>query len=171
MLVAGYVGLGSNLGDREGHLRAGILGMIRRGLPPGAASSLWETEPVGTAEPGWFLNMVVRVDTELSPEEVLLRLLEIEAAVGRFRTFRNAPRVLDLDLLLLGDHRREEAALVLPHPRMWERRFVLAPLEEIAPDLVDPAGGRSVREALDALRDPHVVRRVGALALPGRRPV
>jgi 2-amino-4-hydroxy-6-hydroxymethyldihydropteridine diphosphokinase len=171
MRVAGYVGLGSNLGEREAHLRAGFAGMIRRGLSPEAISSVWETEAVGTSEPAWFLNMVARIGTGLTPEDVLERLLEVEAEAGRVRTFRNAPRVLDLDLLLLGGHRREGESLVLPHPRMWERRFVLAPLEEIAPGLVHPASGRTVREALAALSDPHAVRKVGALALPGWRPV
>jgi 2-amino-4-hydroxy-6-hydroxymethyldihydropteridine diphosphokinase len=167
----GYVGLGSNLGDREVHLRAGVAGMARRGLRPEALSSVWETEAVGTEDPARFLNMVVRIGTPMSPEEVLERLLDVEAEAGRVRTVRNAPRVLDLDLLLLGDHRREEAGLFLPHPRMWERRFVLAPLEEIAPGLVNPASGRTVKEELAALPDPHGVRKVGTLALPGARPV
>jgi 2-amino-4-hydroxy-6-hydroxymethyldihydropteridine diphosphokinase len=171
VVVDGYIGLGSNLGDREAHLRAGIAGMIRRGLAPVALSSIWETQPVGTREPDWFLNMVALVRTPMTPEEVLERLLRIEAEVGRVRTVRNAPRVLDLDLLLLGSHRRDRAELTLPHPRMWERRFVLAPLEEVAPDLVNPRSGRTVREELAALPDTHSVRKAGELALPERRPV
>ena len=171
MAVEGYVGLGSNLGDREVYLRAGIEGLARRGLVPHALSSVWETQPVDTGEPLWFLNMAVRVATGLSPEEVLDRLLEVEAEAGRVRTSRNAPRVLDLDLLMLGNFRRDGGRLVLPHPRMWERRFVLAPLDEIAPGLVNPCSGRTVREELAALPDPHAVRKVGTLALPGARPV
>jgi 2-amino-4-hydroxy-6-hydroxymethyldihydropteridine diphosphokinase len=170
-MADGYVGIGSNLGDRDAHLRAGLLGMARRGLHPAALSSVWETEAVSTGEPGWFLNMVARIETFWPPEEVLARLLDVEADEGRVRTFRNAPRVLDLDLLLLGDHRRDGEGLVLPHPRMWERRFVLAPLEEIAPGLVNPSSGRTVREELLALPDSHAVRKVGTLALPGARPV
>ena len=171
MSAVGFIALGTNLGDREAHLRAGIEGISRRGLAPDAVSSVWETQPVDMEETGWFLNMVARVVTGLSPEEVLLRLLDVEREVGRVRTTRNAPRILDLDLLLLGDHRRDGAGLVLPHPRMEERRFVLAPLDELAPELVLPGAARTVREALEALRDPHVVRRVGALALPGARPL
>ncbi len=171
MGVEGYVGLGSNLGDREGYLRAGVLGLAPRGLAVLALSSVWETEAVDTDEPLPCLNMVARVGTDLPPEAVLDRLLEIEAAAGRVRASRNAPRVLDLDLLLLGDLRCAGPKLVLPHPRMWERRFVLAPLAEIAPGLVEPASGRSVGELLESLADPHAVRRLGPLALPGAPPV
>ena len=171
MVVEGYVGLGSNLGDREAYLRAGIAGIARKGIALLALSSVWETQPVDTEEPSWFLNMAARIGTDLPPEDVLERLLEVEADAGRVRTARNAPRVLDLDLLLLGDCRRHGPRLVLPHPRMWERRFVLAPLAEIAPGLVDPGSGRTVLEALASLPDPHAVRRVGTLALPGSRPV
>ena len=171
MEADGYIALGSNLGDREANLRAGLLGMSRLGLPQVALSSVWATEPVDSPEPLWFLNMVAGVRTPLFPEEVLERLLEIEAGVGRVRSVRNAPRLLDLDLLLLGGERREGPGLLLPHPRMWERRFVLAPLDEIAPRLSNPATGRTVREELGALRGSHAVRRVGALALPGARPL
>jgi 2-amino-4-hydroxy-6-hydroxymethyldihydropteridine diphosphokinase len=167
----GYIGLGSNLGEREAYLRAGLDGIARRGIVPAALSSVWETEPVGTGEPQWFLNMVARVRTSMSPEDVLRVLLTVEAEAGRVRSERNAPRVLDLDLLLLGAHRREGQRLTVPHPRMWERRFVLAPLEELAPDLRNPATGRTVSEELAALADPHTVRRAGTLALSRRRPV
>src|SRR5262245_65350723 len=104
--MTGYVALGSNVGDRDEHLRAGILAMHAAGLKVTAASSVWETEPVGGAGPSWFLNMVVRVETDLTPEAALDTLLAIERARGRRRTRPNAPRELDLDLLLLGDERR-----------------------------------------------------------------
>ncbi|HEX4823865.1 MAG TPA: 2-amino-4-hydroxy-6-hydroxymethyldihydropteridine diphosphokinase [Candidatus Polarisedimenticolaceae bacterium] len=162
--MTGYVALGSNVGDRDAHLRAGILAMHAAGLRVTAASSVWETEPVGGAGPAWFLNMVVRVETELPPEGALDALLAIEAARGRRRSVRNAPRELDLDLLLLGDERRASPELTLPHPRMGERAFVLEPLAEIAPDLV--VGARTVAGALAGLHDPHAVRRRGPLALP-----
>jgi 2-amino-4-hydroxy-6-hydroxymethyldihydropteridine diphosphokinase len=165
--VTGFVALGSNVGDRDAHLRAGILAMHAAGLRVTAASSVWETEPVGGAGPEWFLNMVVRVETDLSPEAALDALLAIERARGRRRSRPNAPRELDLDLLLLGDQRRASPALTLPHPRMTERAFVLAPLAEIAPDLVlDAASARTVAEARAGLDDPHAVRRRGPLALP-----
>jgi 2-amino-4-hydroxy-6-hydroxymethyldihydropteridine diphosphokinase len=157
--VTGYVALGANLGNREANLRAGMSGMAAVGLGPTHRSSIWETEPVGTRGPRWFLNMVVRIRTSRSPIEVLEALLEIERRVGRTRSgVRNAPRVLDLDLLTLGDARVESTRLTLPHPRMWERRFVLAPLAEIAPGLRDPATGRTVQESLERLGDGHAAR-------------
>ncbi len=171
MGVEGYIGLGSNLGDREAFLAVGVAGIARKGLAVLALSSVWETRPVDTEEPRWFLNMVARIATDLSPEDVLDRLLEVEAEAGRVRTSRNAPRVLDLDLLLLGSFRRHGPRLVLPHPRMWERRFVLAPLAELAPDLVRPDTGRTVLEELAALPDPDAARSVGTLALPGSSPL
>ncbi|HEX5044773.1 MAG TPA: 2-amino-4-hydroxy-6-hydroxymethyldihydropteridine diphosphokinase [Candidatus Polarisedimenticolaceae bacterium] len=164
--VRGYVALGSNLGDREGSLRAGLLGMRRRGLPARALSSVWETEPVDSPEPLWFLNMVAEVETGLSPRHVLDLLLEVEREVGRVRSVRNAPRALDLDLLLLGDLEVEEEGLILPHPRMWARRFVLAPLHELAPELRDPRSGRTVAEALAALPPEPAARPRGPLYTP-----
>ena len=164
--MTGYIALGSNVGDRDAHLRAGILAMHAAGLRLTALSHVWETEPVGDAGPAWFLNMVARVETELSPEQALDALLRIESVQGRRRTRPDAPRELDLDLLLLGDERRSSPALTLPHPRMGQRGFVLAPLAEVAPDLVLPAEGRTVREALAALHDPHAIRARGPLALP-----
>jgi 2-amino-4-hydroxy-6-hydroxymethyldihydropteridine diphosphokinase len=168
----GYVALGSNLGDREASLRAGLRGMAAEGLAVEAWSSVWETEPVDSPVPLWFLNMVARIRTARGPFEVLDLLQEIERRVGGVRTARrNAPRVLDLDLLLLGEHRIDEPRLQLPHPRMWERRFVLEPLAELAPELCDPRTGRSVLETRDALGDRFEVHRLGVLAAPLGRPV
>jgi 2-amino-4-hydroxy-6-hydroxymethyldihydropteridine diphosphokinase len=160
--MLGYVGLGSNLGDREEHLRAGVLAMARGGLSPVALSSLWETEPVDGAGPGWFLNMVARIDTPLSPEDVLDVLMAAERERGRVRRQPNAPRELDLDLLMLGGLRRSTPALTLPHPRLETRRFVLAPLAELAPEF---------ESRLAALHDRHEVRWAGKLALPETLPV
>ncbi len=163
-----YIGLGSNLGDREASLRAGLGGLTRRRLALEAVSSIWETEPVGLAKgAAWFLNMAARIETAHGPLEVLDALHEIEREAGRERHARHAPRVLDLDLLLLGDLVLDHPRLTLPHPRMWERRFVLAPLAEIASDLRDPLTRVTIAEALERLQDPHRVRRVGPIALPG----
>lgn len=160
--MVGYVGLGSNVGDREAHLRAGLLAMARGGVLPTAVSSLWETEPVEGAGPNWFLNMAARVSTDLPPEEVLAVLLAVERERGRVRARRNAPRELDLDLLTLDRLTRRSPELTLPHPRLWSRRFVLAPLAELSPEFAD---------GLDALDDPHAVRLIGKLALPETLPV
>ena len=160
--MLGYVGLGSNLGDREGHLRAGLVAMDAGGVRPVALSSLWETEPVDGAGPAWFLNMVARVETNLVPEDVLRVLLDAERRRGRVRLRPNAPRELDLDLLALGDVRCHTPELTLPHPRLGSRRFVLAPLAELAPEY---------ETALAALDDRHGVRKLGKLALPETLPV
>ena len=160
--MLGYIGLGSNIGDREEHLRAGLLAMARGGVFPVAVSSLWETEPVDGAGPDWFLNMVARVSTDLSPDAILGVLLSGERERGRERRSPNAPRELDLDLLLLGDVKVDTPDLTVPHPRLWSRRFVLAPLAEIASEF---AG------ALLALDDPHEARKLGKLALPETLPV
>jgi 2-amino-4-hydroxy-6-hydroxymethyldihydropteridine diphosphokinase len=169
--VVGYVGVGSNLGARRAHLRAGVEGIVRAGIPVTALSSVWETEPVDGAGPGLFLNLVARVETDRTPEEVLAVLLAVECERGRVRSGSMAPRKLDLDLLLLGELRRDGPDLVLPHPRMWSRRFVLAPLCELAPDLVRQASGRTVARELSDLDDPHGVRRVGPLYTSESPPV
>ncbi|MDX1387863.1 MAG: 2-amino-4-hydroxy-6-hydroxymethyldihydropteridine diphosphokinase [Acidobacteriota bacterium] len=165
--MEGYVALGSSLGDREAHLRAGLAGMTREGIRPTAVSSVWETEPVDSGSPDAFLNMVVRVQTDREPIEILERLLEIERREDRVRGRRNAPRTLDLDLLLLGDVELDDPRLVLPHPRMWERAFVLAPLAELAPVLRNPNTGLTVRETLQKIGERPWVR----LAAPATPPL
>ena len=123
-------------------------------------------QPVGSDEPLVFLNMVARVRTDHPPLTVLERLLEIERVTGRVRGRRNEPRVLDLDLLLLGDLHVRNSRLVLPHPRMWNRRFVLAPLEELAPDLRNPATLMTVSETLHSLDERPWARLAAPVAGP-----
>lgn len=169
--MQGYIALGSNLGDRLASLQAGLEGISRRGIAVRAVSSAWETEPVGTREPLWFLNAAARIETGLPPEQLLAILLEVERAQGRVRGERNAPRPLDLDLLDLGGLVRSGGALDLPHPRLWERAFVLAPLAEIDAELREPGTGRSPAQALAAMADPSFVTAVARLALPNDGPV
>jgi 2-amino-4-hydroxy-6-hydroxymethyldihydropteridine diphosphokinase len=159
-----YVALGSNLGELGQNLHAGLEGLLRSGLIPEAVSSVWETEPVDTPFPLWFWNMAVLVRSDRPPGELLDLLLEIERANGRHRSVRNAPRTLDLDLLMVGQLTIDEGRIRLPHPRMWERRFVLEPLAEIAPELRNPVSGRTVREECLSIRDRGEVRRLGDLA-------
>jgi 2-amino-4-hydroxy-6-hydroxymethyldihydropteridine diphosphokinase len=147
-----YVGMGANLGDRAGNLLLGVRGMLAAGLRVRRLSSVYETEPVGVAErqPA-FLNMVAELGTPLpSPEELLARLLKIEHARGRRRERPRAPRTLDLDLLLYGDERRATELLTLPHPRLHLRRFVLAPLVELAAAARHPVNGQTYAELFDA---------------------
>ncbi len=135
-----YLGLGSNLGDRLGHLLAALARLDELGAVE--ASAVYDTEPVGgpAGQPP-YLNLVARLDTDLTPRELLAEAMRIEQLAGRVRTVRNGARTLDVDLLLLDDLRIDEPDLVVPHPRLHERAFVLAPLEELDPSSV-PAGWR-----------------------------
>jgi 2-amino-4-hydroxy-6-hydroxymethyldihydropteridine diphosphokinase len=148
--VRAFVGLGSNLGDRRAYL-AQAVAALREGGEVVAVSPLYETEPVGGPdgqEP--YLNLVVELRTADDAHRLLARCRQLEEAAGRVRAVRHGPRTLDADVLLVGEEVVAEADLQVPHPRMWERRFVLAPLADLAPDLVSPdvlarAGGEVVR--------------------------
>ena len=145
-----FVGLGSNLGDRLSYLRAGVQGL------PGLVrvSPVYETDPVGGPEDqDPYLNVVAELCTSLSPFELLRVAAALEAGAERVRTVRFGPRTLDVDILLYGDETIRTPELEIPHPRMWERRFVVAPLADIAPDVlgyhtVEAAGGE-VRRLVD----------------------
>jgi 2-amino-4-hydroxy-6-hydroxymethyldihydropteridine diphosphokinase len=145
------IALGSNLGDRRGHLDYAA-NALRTILSDLRISRYYETEPAGvqTAQP-LFLNAAAVGATDLTARHLLGRLFDIERARDRERPYPNAPRTLDLDLILLGDLMVEEPGLAVPHPRFRERRFVLEPLAEIAPDLRDPVTGRSMAELLRLL--------------------
>jgi 2-amino-4-hydroxy-6-hydroxymethyldihydropteridine diphosphokinase len=148
----GYLGLGSNVGDRAGHLRAAIEMLGERGVEAEAVSSAYETEPVGEVlDQADFLNAAIRVRTELEPEALLDACKQVEAERGRaLDAPRHSPRPLDVDLLLLGDLELQTDRLTLPHPEVTSRRFVLAPLLELDPDLTLPEGTR-LADALAAL--------------------
>jgi 2-amino-4-hydroxy-6-hydroxymethyldihydropteridine diphosphokinase len=157
-----FIGLGSNLGDREATLTAGLAALVERGFVLEERSALYLTEPVDAPPQEWFLNAVARGKTALLPERLLAACLEVERAAGRVREGRNGPRTLDLDILIYGDVVRDDPALTLPHPRLHERRFVLVPLAELAPDLVHPRLRRTVRELLAACPDTSQVLRLPA---------
>jgi 2-amino-4-hydroxy-6-hydroxymethyldihydropteridine diphosphokinase len=137
-----FVGIGSNLGDREAQLsRAVELLSAEDGIEVSGVSQIRETEPVGPVEQGPFLNAAVQVATELAPRELLDRLLGIEQRMGRVRRERYGPRTIDLDLLLYGDEVVDEPGLIVPHPRLKERRFALEPLSDLDPSLTIPGSG------------------------------
>jgi 2-amino-4-hydroxy-6-hydroxymethyldihydropteridine diphosphokinase len=137
-----FVGIGSNLGDREGNFRQAVeLLSAEDGIDVVAVSEIRETDPVGPVEQGPFLNGAVRIETDLAPRELLERLLAVEERLGRVRRERWGPRTIDLDLLLYGNDVVDEPGLTVPHPRLHERRFALEPLSDLAPSLEIPGKG------------------------------
>jgi 2-amino-4-hydroxy-6-hydroxymethyldihydropteridine diphosphokinase len=161
---SGYLGLGSNVGDRESHLRAAVELLRERGVEVEAVSSTYETEPVGEVldQPD-FLNAAIRIRTDLEPEDLLDVCKEVEVACGRaLDAPRHSPRPLDVDLLLLGDLELSTDRLTLPHPEVTSRRFVLAPLLELDTELALPDGTR-LASALDVLSPGQRAERIGSL--------
>ena len=145
-----YVGVGSNLGDRAGFLeKAKSLVNQLPGTQVLRSSSIYETEPVGGPPQGKYLNAVWEIETSLSPHEIKEKFREIEAKLGRRRSFNNAPREMDLDIIFYGHQIIDEEGLKIPHPRLQERLFVLEPLTELAPDLQHPILKKRAKELLE----------------------
>ena len=149
--VTVYLGLGSNLGNRQDNLDR-ALDLLSQRLRIGKVSSVYDTEPVGNIEQPRFLNLVCQVYTTLTPKELLILVKGIESKLGRVSSKPNAPRTIDIDILFYGDQVMETPELVIPHPRLVERAFVLVPLAEIAPGLVHPVSGKAITELLEEVR-------------------
>jgi len=149
--VLTYLCLGSNLGDRRGTIEWALKEIEKSGVTITQRSAYYETEPVDYVDQPWFLNRVVSGTTFLPPDELIASLKDIEARAGRTPTVRFGPRRLDIDILLYGDEVITDGPVIVPHPRMEERRFMLIPLLEIAPDLTDPRDGRRFAEILNGL--------------------
>jgi len=149
-MAIAYLGLGSNLGNRQRNL-AQALELMSKKVEVQRISSIYETEPVGYEQQPLFLNLVCRVSTMLLPEELLGFLKEIENSLGRKSSFRNAPRPIDIDILFYDDVVMESRELTIPHPRLAERAFVLMPLAEVASGLVHPAKRKTVEQLLQEL--------------------
>ncbi len=154
-----YLSLGSNLGDRAANLRAAIERLREAGKVK-AVSSFYETEPVELLDQPWFLNCVVALETDKAPRQLMLFILETEKAMLRQRLRNKGPRTIDLDILLFGERVVDEPGLEIPHPAMPQRRFVLEPLAEIAPEARHPLLGKNARELLRELPPGPVVRKI-----------
>jgi 2-amino-4-hydroxy-6-hydroxymethyldihydropteridine diphosphokinase len=157
-----YIGIGSNLGDRQGNCLRAVERMDRlAGCRITSCSDWFLTKPVGVEGQEWYVNGVVSLTTDISPQDLLKRLLAIEADMGRIRRERWGPRNIDLDILLFGQEIVQESTLKIPHPRMHLRRFVLEPMTQLAPDFVHPGLGLSIEVLLEKLpKDDQVVTRM-----------
>ncbi|MBA7615911.1 Bifunctional folate synthesis protein [subsurface metagenome] len=156
--VTVYLGLGSNMGNRQGNLDK-ALDLLSQRLRVGQVSSIYDTEPVGNVNQSRFLNLVCRVYTRLAPMGLLALAKGIELKLGRVPGKSNAPRPIDIDILFYDDQIMETPELVIPHPRLAERAFVLIPLAEIAPDLVHPVSSKTIRELLQGITETQGVLR------------
>jgi 2-amino-4-hydroxy-6-hydroxymethyldihydropteridine diphosphokinase len=154
-----YLSLGANVGDCASHIRDAITRLESVGRVV-AVSSFYETEPVEFTDQPWFLNCAVALETTNMPKALMAALLSIEREMGRQRTQEKGPRTIDIDILLYGDMIVDSQELTIPHPAMHQRRFVLEPLAEIAPEAQHPVLKKTIRELLDALPAGQVVRRI-----------
>ncbi len=154
-----YLSLGSNIGDRETHVCDAIARLAAEGRVV-AVSSFYETEPVEVTDQAWFLNCAVALETTDTPEQLMAALLKIERDMGRQRVQRKGPRTVDLDILLFGAAIIDSPDLTIPHPAMHQRRFVLAPLAEIAPDLRHPSLNQTIRQLLKSLPEGQMVQKL-----------
>jgi len=160
-----FLGLGSNLGDREKMLAEAVRALDSPRLRILRLSPVYETEPIGSAGQNWFLNLVAEAETDLFPLQLLHRTSKVEALLKRRRLAPNGPRTIDIDILLFSNSVVDAESLVIPHPRFRERRFVLAPLADLVPHLRDPVTGKSIRELLAELKG-QIVRRYRPVPWP-----
>jgi 2-amino-4-hydroxy-6-hydroxymethyldihydropteridine diphosphokinase len=154
-----YLSLGSNVGDREAQLQGALAKLATVGRVV-ATSSLYETEPVEFTQQPWFLNCALALESDKTPQQLMAAILRIEEEMGRRRVQKKGPRAIDIDILLFDDTILHSEELTIPHPAMHERRFVLEPLAEIAPNALHPALKKTVRELLDALPPGQTVKKL-----------
>jgi 2-amino-4-hydroxy-6-hydroxymethyldihydropteridine diphosphokinase len=164
-----FLSLGSNVGDREKNLRAAIAALPKLGVQIKKVSSIYETEPVDFLDQPWFLNCVVEGETTVPPVELLTELRALEQRMGSKKLVPRGPRLIDLDILVYGQQTIDSPELQVPHPRMHLRRFVLAPLVEIAPDLKHPSWSGTAAHLLATTHDKSAVKKIsGDLPAPGQ---
>src|SRR5882672_2584109 len=162
-----YLSLGSNVGDREQMLQATINQLNSSQVRITRVSSVYETEPQEQRNQRWFLNLVVEAETDLFPRQLLARIAKIEQQLGRRRMLANGPRTIDIDILFYGSFIVETPELTIPHPRFAERRFVLAPMVDLAPELRDPVTRRTIRDLLPSTAGQAVRKIEFQPTLPG----
>jgi len=150
-MAVAYIGIGSNLGEREENCKKAVALLEQRGITVLKLSSFYETEPWGVKEQPKFINMVIEIETNLGPEELLMTLKEIEIAMGSVKSIKWGARVMDLDILLYDEMIIKTLSLEIPHPYIKDREFVLKPLFEIAPDKVHPVFKKSIKDLLAEL--------------------
>jgi 2-amino-4-hydroxy-6-hydroxymethyldihydropteridine diphosphokinase len=155
-----YLALGSNLGDREAHLRAGIHALAKHQMEIVKQASIYSTEPREVLDQPWFLNTAIEAATDLQPDALLRVCLEIEKDHRRVRDMDKGPRTLDIDIIFYGSEVIHAPGLTIPHPSFASRRFVLTPLVEIAPDFVDPVTRKTLRKLLESCDDQSEVTRL-----------
>jgi 2-amino-4-hydroxy-6-hydroxymethyldihydropteridine diphosphokinase len=158
--ITAYVGLGSNLGDRAGNLLLAARGLLEAGFFVHKLSAIYETEPNGVSGHEKYLNLVAEIRvTSVSPSQMLARMMRIEYLLGRRDKNLKKPRIIDLDLLLYGNFQCHTEFLILPHPRLHERRFVLVPLAELAPHLLHPVQNKTIQDLLEIIKYDLEVKR------------
>ena len=156
-----YIGIGSNLGDKVYQCEKAISEILRADRHKLLAkSSLFKTKPFGYTSQDWFINGVIKIETDLEPLELLQVLKDIESRLGREKTFRWGPRAIDLDILLFDEEEIEMEGLQIPHPRLQERQFVLIPLAEIDPEVIHPVLKKTIRELLENIKEDQGVEKI-----------
>jgi 2-amino-4-hydroxy-6-hydroxymethyldihydropteridine diphosphokinase len=155
-----YLSLGSNIGERDQNIARAIESLPSHGVRLVKQSALYETEPVELRAQDWFLNCIANIETNLSPLELMEVLLKIERSMARERLIPKGPRIIDVDIVLYGAEIVTEPHLEVPHPRMADRRFVLAPFAEIAPEMIHPILQKTIRQLLHETSDHSEVRRI-----------
>ena len=159
-MITAYVGFGSNLGDRAGNLLLAARGLMEAGLHVTRLSAIYESDPVGVEDHDSYLNMVAEITlSNITPSQIMARMIRIEYLLGRRHKFLKAPRTVDLDLLFYDDLKLETEFLQVPHPRLHKRMFVLVPLAELVPNLIHPTLNSSIKDIIENLDSPYDVTR------------